>query len=192
MDKKNNFKSAILIVIVAVLVVAFYFRLSNKQEEKTEQTSVSAVQEVLLRDMDRDYPPSPKEVVKYYAEITKCFYDGDCSDEELEKLSERARFMYDEELNANKTKEKNLEDLKFDINDFANQSIKISSYSVSASTDVEYSTIDNRDCARLYCMFNLSKGSTMMSSYQEFLLRKDEAGHWKILGWNLAKDNNNE
>ena len=54
MDKKNNFKSAILIIIVAVLVVAFYFRISNKQQEKTEQTSVSAVQEVLLRDMDRN------------------------------------------------------------------------------------------------------------------------------------------
>lgn len=188
MDKKNNFKSAILIIIVAVLVVAFYFRISNKQQEKTEQTSVSAVQEVLLRDMDRDYPPSPKEVVKYYAEITKCFYDGDCSDEELEKLAERARDMYDEELNANKTQEKYFEDLKFDISDFENQSIKISSYSVSASTDVEYSTIDNRDCARLYCMFNLSKDSTMTNSYQEFLLRKDETGHWKILGWNLAKD----
>ena len=44
-------------------------------------------------------------------------------------------------------------------------------------------------CARLYCTFNLKQtGSTgTMASMEQFVLREDEDGHWKILGWELAE-----
>ena len=75
--KKGGVKGIILGLIMAGLIVGYYFYLSNRDvEKKPSEAKVTAVQNVLLRDMERSYPPSPKEVVKYYAEISKCFYDG--------------------------------------------------------------------------------------------------------------------
>ena len=66
--------------------------------------------------------------------------------------------------------------------------MKISSYTTSSSTDVETFTKDNYEWARLYCMFNIRKGTDMLATTERFLMRKDEAGHWKIYGWELAEN----
>ncbi len=196
--KKEESQSAVKIFIIALvmigLVVGYYFHLSNKRVEAKENNtkSLTEVDEVLLRNLDTDYPPSPKEVVKYYAAITKCFYDGQFSDYQLQELASRSRDLLDDELKANQTDAEYLESLKFDISSYKDKDIKISSYSVSSSVDVEYKTTEKGDLAMLYCLYNLRQGSTLMSSNHEFILRKDEKGHWKILGWALAKDENDD
>ena len=63
-------------VILVALVAGYYYYLTNMRKPKgvDETETASAVEEVLLRNLDKNYPPSAKEVVKYYGEITKCFY----------------------------------------------------------------------------------------------------------------------
>ena len=191
MKKGSGLKSFIIILVMILIVAGYYYYLSNKSKPKTETTTLTEVDNVLLRDMDTNYPPSPKEVVKYYAAITKCFYDGNYSDEQLEQLANRARSLYDDELKATQTEEKYLEDLKFDIDSYQKKELTISSYSTSSSVDVEYKTTEQGNLASLYCLFNMREGKTMLNSNQVFLLRKDEEGHWKILGWTLVKEKGN-
>lgn len=191
MKKGSGLKSFIIILVMILIVAGYYYYLSNKSKPKTETTTLTEVDNVLLRDMDTNYPPSPKEVVKYYAAITKCFYDGNYSDEQLEQLANRARSLYDDELKATQTEEKYLEDLKFDIDSYQKKELTISSYSTSSSVDVEYKTTEQGELASLYCLFNMREGKTMLNSNQVFLLRKDEEGHWKILGWTLVKEKGN-
>ncbi len=69
-------KSAIIIVILVALVGGYYFYLSNYMKNDDE-TIVTAVQEVLLKNLEDDYPPTPREVLKYYSDITKCLYNED-------------------------------------------------------------------------------------------------------------------
>ena len=65
----------------------------------------------------------------------------------------------------------------------------ISSYFVSASTDVEEFTENGYSCARLYCTFNIKQGTNSpKASMEQFVLRKDDNGHWKIYGWELVKN----
>jgi hypothetical protein len=68
----------------------------------------------------------------------------------------------------------------------------ISSCAVSSSADVDYYSVDENEFARLYCTFNLRKGTSLGSVEEVFLLRKDQKGHWKIYGFKLADDADND
>ena len=59
---------------------------------------------------------------------------------------------------------------------------------VSASTDVEEFVVDGRECARLYVTYRLRQGTEYIYSNEVFIMRKDENGHWKILGWELLEE----
>lgn len=192
-NKKNGIKLAVIGIILICLVIGYYYYLSNKRAGSSEEENVklTAVQEVLLYDFERSYPPSPKEVVKLFGQISQCFYNESYTEEEFLELAVLIQNLYDDELIANKTYDQYIEDLRSDVNLLKEQGIVISSYGTSSSTDVEYFTEDGYDWARLYCSFTLRKGTQLEASNELFLLRKDEDGHWKIYGWELA-DNKTE
>lgn len=98
----------------------------------------TAVQKVLQKDLERNYPPTPKEVVKYFAEITKCFYNEEYSEEELEKLATQIQVLYDEALVANKSEDDYMQDLRSEIASMKENKYTIVGYEVSPSTDVEF------------------------------------------------------
>ena len=99
MKKDRGLKSVILVFFLAVLAVGLYWRLSNKSVGKSEEevpVKVTEVQRVLSRNLKTTYPPTPKEVIKYFSEITQCFYNETFeSDEELEKLADQMLLLYD-------------------------------------------------------------------------------------------------
>lgn len=179
-------------VVLICIIVGYYYHLSNKREKANQEDSAkaTAVQEVLLYNFERNYPPTPKEVVKLYGQITQCFYNEEYTQEELLQMAMQIQNLYDEELIANKTENQYIEDLKWDINNMKEKGITISSYSVSASTDVEEFSQDGFRFARLYCTFTLRKGTAIDYSNEVFLLRKDKEGHWKIYGWALVDEDN--
>lgn len=184
-------KTAVIVVVIAAIILAYFFYLSHrsKRQEVEEAVAATAVQSVLMRDLEHNYPPTPKEVVKYYAEITECFYNESYSEEELVQLADKIQELYDVELVENKTQEQYMEDLREDIVEMKGKQLTIASYEVSASTDVEEFTQNGYSCARLYCTFYLRQsGGSRVTSLERFLLRKDEDGHWKILGWELVED----
>lgn len=186
----KGLKLIILGVIMVALLVMLYYHVANKKksassEETTMKTTV--VQELLMRDLEKSYPPTPKEVVKLYSDITQCYYNETYSDQELEELAEMSMKLMDAELRLMNPKEAYMESLKTEINDKKSQDCKIYSYNTSASTDVEFYTRDGREMASLYCTYTIRLGTTMGNTTELFILRKDDEGHWKILGW-LVED----
>jgi hypothetical protein len=189
--KKSKIVTIVVVVVVlaAVVLGAFYY-MSNSKKAEEENTTPTAVQNILLKDLERSYPPTPKEVLKYYCEITKCFYNEEYTDEELDELAAKIQELYDAELIANKSREDYLNDLCDEITTMKGNKYTIYSYELPASTDVEYFTEDGYSCARMYCSFNLKQtGSTgMITSLEQFVLRQDENGRWKIMGWDLVNE----
>lgn len=192
MKSSKVVKTVIIVVVLAAVILAYYYYLGHRtrRQEVEEAAVATVVQSVLMRDLEHNYPPTPKEVVKYYAEITECFYNETYSDEELVQLANKIQMLYDAELVANKTQEQYLEDLRNDIAEMKGKQLVIASYEVSASTDVEEFTQDGYSCARLYCTFYLRQpgNGSRVPSLERFILRKDEDGHWKIFGWELVED----
>ncbi|MDE5933713.1 MAG: hypothetical protein K2H40_14690 [Lachnospiraceae bacterium] len=186
MKKSSGIKIIIIGVVLAVLVVGYYFYLSNKTQKTEEEVVESTqVQVVLMRDLEKNYPPTPKEVLKYFNEISMCFYNEKYTDEELNQLAVKIQGIYDTELVANKTQEQYIEDLKNDIVEMKSNDRSISSYQLPASTDVEFFSEGGDSCARMYCTYSIRQGTNMIQSRFVFVLRQDDDKHWKILGWDL-------
>lgn len=184
----GKLKGVIIAVILVALVGGFYFYVSNVGKDD-DGGVVSAVQDVLLRNLDNDYPSTPRELVKYYSDITKCLYNEKYTDEQLEQMADKMLALYDEELAENNPREQYLVDLKQDIQEFANNNYTIISYTTSSSTDVEEYTHEGRKCASLYCTYSIKRGADYVSSKQVFVLRKESgSGHWKILGFDIVTE----
>lgn len=187
--KKFKMSTSIIIIVVSVAVIVGAFLLiSNylaKDDEPTD-VQVTAVQNVLLRNMDNNYPPTPKEVLKYYSDITQCFYAGGYTEEEFIELANRALELYDDELRANQSYDTYIEDLKGEIESYKEKDWSISSYSTSSSTDVEEFERDGYEWAQLYAFYNMRQKTGIVKVTEQFLMRKDEDGRWKIYGWQQA------
>lgn len=194
--KKNNgngaaLKSGIIILLLVAMMIGYYFYLSNRQKQSEPPTvKLTVAQELIARDLTNNYPPTVKEVLKYYSELTKCFYNEEYSDEELEQLASQARMLYDDELAADNDWSRYIMQLQSDIDAFKEKSIRVSNYVIPASTDVFYFSEDGYDFARMYCTYTLTSGNAKQTVEEVFLMRKDEAGHWKIFGWDLAENVN--
>ena len=192
---KKNLKFIIIGVVVIGLIVGYYLYLSNKPNNASGEevtTGITQAQKLLARSMATDYPPTPKEVVKYYADLTVAFYTSDYTDEEFEKLADRLRDLFDAELLAANPREYYIQSLKNEIDKYKSQGSAISSYATSASTDVDYGRVNGYDCAKLRATFTLKNGANVALIKEIFILRKDEDGHYKIYGWKLADDEQTE
>ena len=86
MKKAQGTKGFIIVLVLILLVIGYYYYLSNRTVEETEEVTISQAQDLLLRDLDRNYPPSPKEVVKYFFEITTCLYNEELSEEDIKSI----------------------------------------------------------------------------------------------------------
>ena len=189
MKRSNMIGIVVIGVILAAVIAGVAVSLHRRAELAEKDVESTAVQKVLSRDLERNYPPTPKEVVKYFADITKCFYNEEYSDEELLQLAEKIKGIYDDELIANKSQEDYLTDLQNEIAGMKEDKCTISGYVLSASVDVEEFVENGYVCSRLYCTFNVKRGTSgTVSSMQEFVLRKDENEHWKIYGWQPVTD----
>jgi hypothetical protein len=187
--KGSTVKVVIIGIILVCIVIGYYYYLSNKEKKDTDEVQkATAVQAALSYNFEKNYPPTPKEVVKLYGQITQCLHNETYTDEEFEKLALKIQNLYDEELIANKTRNQYFEDLKWDIKNVREQEIVISSYAAGASTDVEYYSMDGYSFAKIPCTFTMRKGTFLEVTDEIFLLRKDADGHWKIYGWTLDEE----
>lgn len=108
MDRGRIIKATILISMMIALIIGYYSYLSSRNDRINSQQAaeqqalqMTDTQELIARSAYKEYPTTPTQVVKYYNEITSCFYNDTYSDEELEKLAELCKNLYDMELVAN-------------------------------------------------------------------------------------------
>ncbi len=189
MDKKSTARIVIVIAGLAIALVAYYTYLVNRVRFAGEEdVKLSPIQEVLERDMVNFYPSTPKEVMKYYSSIIRCYYNEDWTQEELTALAQRARLLYDDELAANNQWTPYMESLQEEIGNFKEKKRRISNFSVGSSTSVDYFSEDGYDFARIRCAYNITENSRNLPVNEVYLLRKDEKGRWRIYGWELAEN----
>lgn len=191
MKKLGSYKGVIAVLVLAVVVIVYYNHMSNVVKGKEAEDVVvdsSAVTATLERNLNTNYPSTPKEVIKYFSDITQCFYNEEYNDEELIALADKMLLLYDDELVNNKSYENYLFDLKADINFYKNNNYTVSSYSPSASTDVEYFSEDGSEWARIWCIYTIKSGKNYKPIQEVFILRKDERSHWRIYGWQLVEE----
>ena len=162
----------IAVICMVSLVVGYYAYLSkrNSQSKAEEATEVSEVQAIINKNFKSDYPATARAVVKWYNRIITAYYSEDYTQEELEKMADQARMLMDDELLAYNQ----------------NRSRTIVSATISDSKEVQYKKVNGYDCAFISVYYFIREGSSYDRTYEDFCLRKDKDGNWKILTWRLA------
>ncbi len=180
-----------LVVILLIFLAVFYFQI-NKNNSRKEELVLTDTQSAIQRDLSVNYPQTPKAVVRYYAELSKCMYNPDNSDKEIEQLAIQSRILLDEKLVAQQTDAQYIASLRSTISSFIQDKRKIISYTTSASSEVEYATTELGETASLYCNYTMQKDSLNYIDTEQFLLRKNDEGRWKIVGWQSANKNSTQ
>ena len=193
-EKKQKTTGTIIFMLIVVLSVGigFWMILENKSKEEQEKafkkSANNEVNTILNKDYEINYPATPTEVLKAYSRITVCAYNQGMSDDELMQLVEKMRQLFDEELLQANPIEEQFEHLKIDKEEYKKTKKTISNYVVGKNSTVETGETDGRECASLITSFLVQEGSGYTKTYERFILRKDENGKWKILGWSLVEE----
>lgn len=178
---KKNLKGLILLAVCACLCVGYYFYLNYCEEAKDQLPT--EIDEVMAKDLDKSYPSTPREVIKFYNRILSCIYDGESTQDEIEALSQQARKLYDEELLAENPENTQIGNLKEELEEYAEDNKKIANVTISTSQDVERREIDGEKYAYVESSYYIKGNDTSGRVGQTYILRKDDQGQWKILGY---------
>ena len=140
---RDRIKAVITILIILLIVGVYYFFTTQRRTSVEDTVELTEIQKLITKNLDTNYPATPREVVKYYNRILECFYDDTYTDDELESLADQARKLLDDELLENNPRDQYLSDLKADIEDYHNKSKTIRSSNVCDSNDaVSYTHLD--------------------------------------------------
>lgn len=173
----------IVVVCVALLVGGYLFWMNKNGNASSEDVELTKVQQLITKDLSKNYPATPREVVKLYNEIITCYYSEEYTEDELEALADMVLSLMDAELAANNPKEDYLKRVKADILSYEAAERVIVSYTLESSNDVEFGAIDGEESAIVQSSYFIKEKNSYSKTYQDYLLRKNEAGEWKILGF---------
>ena len=192
--KKNSIKTVVVGIILLAMIVGYYFYLSGKNAKTAEDElmETSLTQDVLARDLEKSYPATPREVMRYYNEIQECYYNEGNDKVTIKALMQKSRELFDEELLEKNPEEEQLENLMKEVENFQEEERDIFGWSTDSSDEVVYNTIDEREWASIHSYYTLRTKGLQTKTTEVFLMRKSEDGKWKIYGWDLQNSDNNK
>lgn len=187
-------KKAIHVVIMGIvciaLVVGYYYYLSNRNAKTVENaTELTNITKITTKNLEDSYPQTPREVVKLYNEILTCYYNEDCTEEEITALCRQAQKLMDEELLEINPEGQYIASVKADIQNYKDAKRTISSTDVCDSSEITQKTVQGRECAYVTASYFMKEENSFVKSYQQYVLRQDEEGNWKILAYQLLNGN---
>ena len=184
---KKVVRTAVIVAMLAAVIVGYYYYLSNRKlsKDSSGNKTVSEYAKIVNHDFNKDYPESPRSVVKWYNRIITEYYAVDHTDNEIKKLASQARKLFDDELIKANPEDQFYDSVKSDIADYKKRKAKIVTSKVESSNDVEYVTYQGSDVAYVQAYYFSKEGSEYVRTYQDFCLRKTD-GEWKILTWKVV------
>ena len=190
--KKSSVGTTIVcILFAAVFIVGIYLSLTrDKQKNAIEaDAEVTEVTTLISRDLEKDYPATVREVMKYYCRITKCIYSDELSDSQMTKLVDKLRALYSDDLLAKNDRTEMIGLVKTEIKNYKTAETKIQSYNVAESGEITYYRNETPQRALIDIYFTLkNKDGSFDRAYEEFVLIQDADSRWKIQGWRLSED----
>ena len=176
----------LLVVVVLGIFLALNLREDNSIFSKDEKPNTEA-QSILSKDVDRNYPATVREVVRLFARISKCYHNETISDEEFQGLVEMQRKLFDEEFLENNPLDTFTNNLAAEIDVAKAKKYQMVTWRVQKQSSVITWQDGDNHFASIIAGFTMNvKEAGYTRTFEEFLLREDEKGRWKIVGWRLT------
>lgn len=186
---KKNIKMGLSAAIVIVMIVGCYYYMSHRKTTAAEDdVEVTELHQVLSKNLDAAYPPTPREVIKFYNRIITCAYGSEYDSKQFDQLADQARKLMDEELLEHNPQDEYKSSLQKEIDSYKENTQKILKTKICDSDEVEYREIEGSRCAYVKSTYFMKVGKgDFINTYQRYLLRRDSEGCWKILAYHLAE-----
>ena len=176
--------------VVAVVVLGVFLALNLREDDgvfSKKDAKNTEVQNILSKDIDRNYPATVREVVRLFSRVSKCYYNETVSEEEFKELVEFQRKLFDEEFLQNNPLETFTNNLTAEIDVAKAKENKMAMYRVQKQSSANTWNDGDNHFASIIASYTMSaKGESPTWTFEEFLLREDEKGRWKIVGWRLT------
>ena len=177
----------VIIAIACICVICagfFFFSQDNKEQEK----DLTEIEKVIVKDLKNNYPKTPREVVKFYNRIVKCYYGSEQpTEKQLGDLVDQMLLIMDDDLLLVNPRETYYNSVVNDIAHYNETKKQLVNTDVCDSNDVKYVTDDKDgetekdELAYVDASYFMNEDGKFGYTYQQFVLRKDEKGDWKIL-----------
>ena len=178
--KKKVGITIVAILCIALICVGYYFL--KKEGTASENEALTKVQKITTLDLEKEYPETPREVVKLYNKIISAFHQEEYTQEELEKMCQVAYELMDDELQANNPFDSYLISVQADVELYEARKKEIVQTDVCDSNDVLYKTdsATGEDLAYVSASYFVREDKEYTNTYQMYVMVKDEDGKWKI------------
>lgn len=193
----------IIITILVVLCVGggifgFWYVQNHSKSSVESDEDLTEVQKITTMDLEKNYPETPRAVVKLFNRILKSYYDGEYNDEEFKELTQKAWELFDAKLQANNgTAEEYQKAVKAEADSYKDRNRTISQTDVCDSDKVQYVDEKNTETGKkdkiayVSASYFVKEGISFTNTYEKYVLRKDENGKWKILVFYQIEKNKN-
>jgi hypothetical protein len=190
--KKHVIRIVVAVVCIAAIVGGYYIFSIQKRTSVEDTVNLTEAQKIITKNLEKDYPLTPREVVKLYNRISLCYYNEDYTDEELKELCSQMRMLFDDELAEQNPENEYYQSVKADVELYHELSKTINSATVCDTNDVKYQTIDGDECAYVTSSYFVNENKSYSRTYETFVLRKDAEGNWKILVFYLTEGDSSD
>lgn len=186
MKAKKKLATVGVVLVLACAVVALYMYIDRSGKTAKEPVNTVAEQ-ILAKNLDTNYPPTPYSVTELYCGIVECVYSAATTEEQLKALVKMERELFDEEFAALNPYDSLLAATKEELKTAEEKGLVFTGYVIDKASNVTKWKKDGREYASL--MFQLMSRSDEGSggSYRNLIMRKDADGNYKILGWETAE-----
>ena len=190
MKKWGILRPILIITLLAGAILACYIRLtSDTSSNEDAAVDTSELGQILSKDMDLNYPANPHDVVLLYSRIIKAFYDGEYNEDQLNGLAQHARAMFDDELLSCNDYDEYMERLREEIEAYRLNKKTIADYTVERASDIEFLVDNGIQYSKVKAVYYTAEGDGKRSKvYEEYTLRQDDNGQWKILYWDVIPE----
>lgn len=184
----KNAKYIIIAIACICLLCGGFYLFTN--DNPTGEKELTEVEKIIVKDLDGSYPKTPREVIKFYNRIIECYYGNtEVTDAQLEKLVDQMLCLLDEELRQVNPKDEYLRSVIADRAQYDREKKVVVNSDVCDSNDVQY--IDDEKegstevdkLAYVNTSYFINTDGSFAYTYQQFVLRQDDNGKWKILAF---------
>ena len=159
---KKYIKTVIMAILVIAVIVGCYYQMTHRKTVAAEDTvEVTQLQKVISRQLDSSYPPTPREVIKFYNLIIECAYGDEYDTGQFEKLTTQARKLMDEELLENNPTDTYKSQLLQEIASYKDDSRKILQTRVCNSDEVRYREVKGQKYAYVQAVYFMKQGRVL-------------------------------
>ena len=172
------------IVCICLILVGFFF---FSKDNVTTDKDLTEVEKLIVRDLEEDYPKTPREVMKFYNRILISYYNGEATTVQLEKLVDQMLLLLDEDLLVVNPRDEYYNSVLSEVKEYKTLNKRVVSAEVCDSKDVKYvddvkeGTSEVDKIAYVNTSYFINTDGEFAYSYQQFVLRQDDDGRWKVL-----------